>query len=65
MNKITPRTWTFIFAGIALLALVLLSISLNSLGNLTAQNVILTIPAAAIVAALVYFATHAIVGHGT
>ncbi len=31
MNKISPRAWTFIFAGIALLALVLLSISLNSL----------------------------------
>ncbi len=31
MNKITPRTWTFIFAGIALLALAFLSISLSSL----------------------------------
>lgn len=31
MNKLTPRTWTFIFAGIGLLALVLLAISLNAL----------------------------------
>lgn len=31
MNKITPRTWTYIFAGIALLALILLSISLTGL----------------------------------
>jgi Domain of unknown function (DUF4129) len=31
VNKITPRTWTFIFAGVALLALILLSVSLNSM----------------------------------
>jgi HAMP domain-containing protein len=31
VNKITPRTWTFILAGIALLALILLSISLTTL----------------------------------
>lgn len=31
MNRLTPRTWTYIFAGAGLLALVLLAISLNAL----------------------------------